>query len=170
MRWWCTNRSTATRIWSPTRSEPGCVRRTTSMWSRSRRRTGSCSTARTSSWWAVRTHAHGVSRESTRQAAVADAHKPEKGLTLDPDAEGPGLRDWFASLPTMRAKAAAFDTRIDMPAVLTGRASKGIGRLLRKHGFDLIDEPESFLVTRDSHLETGEATRAQEWGRQLGER
>jgi len=115
------------------------------------------------------THAHGISRDSTRQAAVAVAHKPEKELTLDPDAEGEGLREWFTSLPTLRAKAAAFDTRIDMPAVLTGRASKGISRLLRKHGFDLAAEPESFLVTTESHLEAGEATRAVEWGKQLAE-
>jgi hypothetical protein len=116
------------------------------------------------------THAHGMSRDSTRQAAVADADKPDKNLTVDPDAEGPGLRDWIPSLPTTRAKAAAFDTRIDMPAVLTGRASKGIGRLLRQHGFEMIAEPTSFLVTKDSHLETGEATRAEQWGRQLTER
>jgi Flavodoxin len=116
------------------------------------------------------THAHGMSRDRTRQAAVADADKPDQNLTLDPDAEGPGLRDWIPGLPATRAKAAAFDTRIDMPAVLTGRASKGIGRLLRQQGFEVIAEPESFLVTKESHLETGEATRAEQWGRQLAER
>jgi hypothetical protein len=116
------------------------------------------------------THAHGMSRDSTRQAAVADADKPDQNLTLDPDAEGPGLRDWIPGLPATRAKAAAFDTRIDMPAMLTGRASKGIGRLLRHHGFEMIAEPESFLVTKQSHLETGEATRAERWGRQLAQR
>jgi len=116
------------------------------------------------------THAHGMSRDRTRQAAVADADKPDQNLTLDPDAEGPGLRDWVPGLPATRAKAAAFDTRIDMPAVLTGRASKGIGRLLRHHGFEVIAEPESFLVTKESHLETGEATRAEQWGRQLTKR
>jgi hypothetical protein len=116
------------------------------------------------------THAHGISRDRTRQAAVADAGKPDKNLSLDPDAEGPGLRDWIPGLPATRAKAAAFDTRIDMPAVLTGRAATGIGRLLRHHGFEVIAEPESFLVTKESHLEAGEATRAEQWGRQLAER
>jgi hypothetical protein len=115
------------------------------------------------------THAHGMSHASTREAAVAEAHKPGSELALDPDAEGPGLRDWFASLPTLRAKAAAFDTRIDLPAMLTGRASKGIGQRLRQHGLDLAAEPESFLVTKQNHLEPDEATRARQWGRRLAE-
>ena len=115
------------------------------------------------------THAHGMSHTRTREAAVADAHKPDSELALDPDAEGAGLRDWFAVMPRLHAKAAAFDTRIDMPAVLTGRASKGIGRRLRQHGLELVAEPESFLVTKESRLEPNEATRAQEWGKQLAD-
>jgi hypothetical protein len=113
------------------------------------------------------THAHGLSRAGTREAARAEAHKPDSELTLDPDAEGPGLRDWFTTLPTMHAKAAAFDTRVDFPAMLTGRASKGIGRQLRQHGLDLVAEPESFLVTKHNQLEPDETTRARRWGRQL---
>src|SRR5215211_6891718 len=96
------------------------------------------------------THAHGMSRTNTREAAVADAHKAGSELTLDPDAEGPGLREWFDSLPTLHAKAAAFDTRVNLAALLTGRASKGTGRRLRQHGLDLVAEPESFLVTKDN--------------------
>lgn len=30
------------------------------------------------------------------------------------------------------------------PAALTGRAAKGVNRLLREHGFDVVAEPESF--------------------------
>jgi hypothetical protein len=115
------------------------------------------------------THGHGMSRASTREAAVADAHKPDSELTLDPDAEGPGLRDWFAALPALHAKAAAFDTRVDLPAVLTGRASKGIGRRLRQHGLNLVVEPESFLVTKGNQLEPDETTRAERWGRQVAD-
>jgi Flavodoxin len=115
------------------------------------------------------THAHGLSHASTRDAAAADAHKPDSQLTLDPDAEGPGLREWFTSLPTLHAKAAAFDTRVDLPAVLAGRASKGIARRLRQHGLDVAAEPESFLVTKQNSLKPGEADRAHEWGRQVAE-
>lgn len=116
------------------------------------------------------THAHGMTHESTRQAAVSDAHtKPEKHLDLDADAEGPGLRDWFDALaPAERAvAAAAFDTRFHMNAALTGRASKGIAKRLRRHHYALTAEPESFFVTKENHLEPEEDTRARAWGDQL---
>jgi hypothetical protein len=113
------------------------------------------------------THVHGMSRESTRKAAVEAAGKPASPLNLEPDAEGPGLREWFASLGHYRVKAAAFDTRMHAPATLTGRASKGVARLLRAHGFEVIAEPESFLVTKQDRLEPDETARAREWGIKL---
>jgi Flavodoxin len=115
------------------------------------------------------THGHGMSRASTREAAAAEAHKPDSELTLDPDAEGPGLREWFTAVPTLHAKAAAFDTRIDLPAVLTGRASKGIARQLRHLGLDLVAETESFLVTKHNQLEPDQTSRARQWGQRLAD-
>ena len=50
------------------------------------------------------THAHGMSRTSTRKAAADDARKPDRDLVLDPDAEGPGLRDWFEALGQISAR------------------------------------------------------------------
>jgi hypothetical protein len=44
--------------------------------------------------------------------------------------------------------------------MFTGRASGGIANELRHHGFTLVDEPESFLVDRHTHLVAGEADRA----------
>ena len=64
-------------------------------------------------------------------------------------------------------RCAAFDTRIDAPAALTGRASKGIAKRLRRCGFDLVAEPESFLVDKHNHLLEGEAERARAWGAAL---
>jgi hypothetical protein len=113
------------------------------------------------------THAHGMSRESTRKSAVDAAAKPRKGLHVDPEASGVGLRDWFESLGTVHGKAAAFDTRTNGPAVLTGHASKGIARSLRHTGLDLIAEPESFLVDKANHLLPGERGRALVWGENL---
>jgi hypothetical protein len=113
------------------------------------------------------THAHGMSRSSTRQAAVDAANKPSSDLTVEPDAEGPGLREWFDRVGRIDAPAAAFDTRVDAPSVLTGRASKGIARKLRHAGATLVVEPESFLVSKDNHLESDEAQRARVWGVQL---
>jgi menaquinone-dependent protoporphyrinogen IX oxidase len=114
------------------------------------------------------THAHGMSRSSTRQAAVTAAEKPGADLAMDPDAEGPGLRDWFDTLGRFDKPVAAFDTRIDLPAGFTGRASKGIARRLRHHGAALLVDPESFFVTKDNHLEPHEEARAREWGAQVG--
>jgi hypothetical protein len=51
--------------------------------------------------------------------------------------------------------------------MLTGQASKGITRLLRQHGFTMVAEPESFLVTKENQLRAGEEERAWDWGRQL---
>ena len=113
------------------------------------------------------THAHGMSHEATRHAAVEAAEKPDSGLEMDPDAEGPGLRDWFGTLEDVSVAAAAFDTRMDGPGAFTGHASKGIARRLRHHGCTLVVEPMSFLVTKDNHLVDEEAEHARGWGAQL---
>jgi hypothetical protein len=113
------------------------------------------------------THVHAMSRPATRNAAADAARKSEGELVLDPDAEGTGLREWFESLGRHPVHAAAFDTRIDASPALTGRASKGIARKLRRRGCSLSAAPESFLVTKDNKLVEGEATRAQEWGAKL---
>jgi hypothetical protein len=113
------------------------------------------------------THVHGMSREQTRQSAVDAAHKPGSPLTLDPDAEGAGLREWFDGMGSMTASAAAFDTRLDASALVTGRASKGISRQLRRHGFSAIAEPMSFLVTKENVLLEGQQAAAHHWGELL---
>jgi hypothetical protein len=116
------------------------------------------------------THVHGMTRPKTREAAVEAAQKP--GAELDVDAEldlhAPGLREWFDAQGRIPKAAAAFDTRIDMPVAITGHAAKGIAHRLRRHGAQLVDEPTSFFVTKDNHLEAGEAANAREWGRRLG--
>jgi hypothetical protein len=55
------------------------------------------------------THMHGLSTASSRQHARKAAANPESGLTLDPDAGGPALRDWLSGLADGHALAAAFD-------------------------------------------------------------
>lgn len=113
------------------------------------------------------THVHGMSRASTRKAAVEAADKPDSNLKAEPDALTLGLREWFGSLGRYPVRAAAFDTRLRGPAVLTGRASKRVARQLRAHGFDVVTEPESFLVTNQNRLVPHEFTRACEWGTKL---
>ena len=116
------------------------------------------------------THVHGMSRASTRKAAVEAAGKPGSVLALDidPERQQQGLRDWFDALSGLDMRAAAFDTRLDAPAAFTGRASKGIARELRHHGATMVSTPQSFLVTKDNQLLRHEEDRAREWGAQLG--
>jgi hypothetical protein len=116
------------------------------------------------------THVHGVTTPRSRQAAIAAAATPGSELTVDPDVEGSGLREWLDGLivPTTTMKAAAFDTRVDGPAMLTGRASRGIARRLRGVGLEMISPPESFLVDRENHLKPGVANAAVAWGEQIG--
>ncbi|HUZ10247.1 MAG TPA: flavodoxin domain-containing protein [Acidimicrobiales bacterium] len=115
------------------------------------------------------THAHGMSRAGTRKAAIDAAERPDSGLALDPAAGGSGLREWLSSLQRVDSKAAAFDTRFRAPSIFTGRASKGIGRALRRHGCELVARPESFYVDKGNRLRAGEAQRALAWGKSLAE-
>jgi len=64
--------------------------------------------------------------------------------------------------------AAAFDTRINGVPAFTGRASRGIARLLRQHGCVLLTAPESFLIGKHNTLLDGEDSRARSWGSALG--
>jgi menaquinone-dependent protoporphyrinogen IX oxidase len=113
------------------------------------------------------THIHGMSGTRSRASAVEMAHKDGSQLTLDPSAEGPGLRDWLGGLGQIHAWGAAFDTRLTGAPMLTGRASKTIAKLLERHGIALLAPAESFLVSKDNQLRPGEQDRAGQWGREL---
>ncbi len=117
------------------------------------------------------THAHGMSRRWTRNSAAKMAAKPGSEVTLEPDALVSGLRDWFGELGTYRhARAAAFDTRLAGLPAFTGRASKGVSRALRHHGFDLVADPESFVLADGTKVREDEAKRARAWGTSLATR
>jgi hypothetical protein len=117
------------------------------------------------------THAWSMSRPSTRRGAPLHARDPKNHLILEPGADsGTGVREWLASLDRVHGTAAAFDTRISSPVVLTGRASKGINRQLVRHGLTVVAPPESFLVDKQSHLLEGEIERARAWGVRLATR
>jgi flavodoxin len=110
------------------------------------------------------THAHGMASTFTRKGAVDDARKKGKP---EPDIEGPALRAWFDSMGKTEGRAAAFDTRLPPPKLVTGSAARGIAKRLRRHGYDVIGE-ESFLVDRsEGPPSDGELDRAREWGRTL---
>jgi hypothetical protein len=114
------------------------------------------------------THAHGLATTRSRSAAVHTVEDHD-AYDVEPDAaEEPGLRSWLADIaPGAGRHAAAFDTRLDKPKLLTGTAAHGIARRLRRHGFDVI-ATESFLVEgSEGPLEAGELERARAWGAKL---
>ncbi|MFD5432980.1 flavodoxin family protein [Kitasatospora sp. NPDC127067] len=115
------------------------------------------------------THMHGMSSGiSRRMAAAAEGHKEgrvEAAAEARETAEGPGLRAWFHDLPTTGSGtcAAAFDTRVDMPRA--GGAANGIAHRLSHHHYDVVAEPEGFIVEgNDGPLRAGELDRARAWG------
>ncbi|MEO6500908.1 MAG: flavodoxin domain-containing protein [Jatrophihabitantaceae bacterium] len=114
------------------------------------------------------THVRGMSRPKTRDGAVDQAARPDSGITMEPGAAGPGLREWFGTLTDGPPYAAAFDTRVHLSPLVTGRAAPKIAHALQRNGCHLIAEPESFLVTtKQPALVAGERERARAWGEKL---
>lgn len=103
------------------------------------------------------THVHGLPSRRSLQAAVDQGAKG-----VDPRHS---VRDWLDDLPHAEGcLAAAFDTRFEKSAWLTGSAAKGIARRLESRGFELAAPPESFYVLNsEGPLKDGELERAAEW-------
>src|ERR1019366_7482915 len=98
--------------------------------------------------------------QSANQGGPDYVRRPGSDLVLEPGANsGPGLGEWLDALDQPSVKAAVFDTRFKAPAVLTGRASKGIEKKLSSHGLMMVVTPESFLVNKKNHLLPGEIER-----------
>lgn len=110
------------------------------------------------------THIHGLSTAMSRRGALKD-HP-------DAIASGVGVRGWLHDLPAGEGRSAvAFDTRIEKSVVLVGSAARGIARRLRRHGYVLVAEPESFFVLdAEGPLKEGEVERAAAWARDLAVR
>ncbi len=110
------------------------------------------------------THIHGMATERSRRAAVESAKgQTEPGATDDPD-----LRDWLKGLaPGDGAPAAAFDTRAHGQPLLTGAASHGIARRLRRHGYDVLATASFVVTATEGPLAEDELDRAREWGAEL---
>jgi hypothetical protein len=116
------------------------------------------------------THMHGLSTSLSRRMAAQAGD--EEDVTVEPSAaEGPGLRGWLSERRGEGRQAAAFDTRLDRSAAMTGAAARGIARRLRRRGYTLLVDPESFLVEdAEGPLAEGELERARDWGRTLAAR
>lgn len=112
------------------------------------------------------THALSLSRPKTREDAVRQG--------ADPAHAELGVREWLktldAALPlaAARPRLAVFDTRVEKVRRLPGSAAKRAAKVLRAHGFDLLDRPTSFYVEDlKGPVAPGELDRARDWGARL---
>jgi len=108
------------------------------------------------------TQAFGMSRPSTREDARRTAGEDPSDLSF-------GVREWLRELepPERPVHAATFDTRIHTPHV-PGSAAVGAWRVLRRDGYQVSAEAESFWVLGiRGPLRDGELDRAQSWGTSL---
>ncbi len=113
------------------------------------------------------THVHGMSSSKTRTSAAERAAGPLISQRR-------GIREWLdhAKPHVFDVPAAAFDTRINGMAILTGSAAKGYARGLRSAGFRVDSPPHSFLVDGraapgDDALLAGQLEEARAWGQAL---
>ena len=113
------------------------------------------------------THAWGMTRTRTREQAISDGRR--MGMRVEGRRGDIGLREWLDALPASGLLSVAFDTRIKAPSVLSGRASRGITRELRRQEQLVLAPAISFFVTRKNTLYAGEVERARRWGRALAE-
>ena len=103
------------------------------------------------------THMHGLTTAMSRKMAVTASK--EDAAHVEPGAsEHPGLREWLRDLEARGIKAAAFDTRGDARAALTGSAARGIARRLRRRGCEVLDPRASLWQTRRARWRTASST------------
>lgn len=110
------------------------------------------------------THAFGLSRPSTRTAAVEQGAHPANGSEV-------GLREWLAALRPGDGTpaAAAFDTRVKKRGV-PGSAARGASKRLARNGFRVVSPATSFWVTgTPGPLTEGELERARVWGARVAD-
>lgn len=84
----------------------------------------------------------------------------------------PAVRAFFDRLPAHALRgldAAAFDTRLDWPLLLSGSAAGQIRRRLIDAGATMVASPESFRVSSRPELCQGELGRAPAWARSVAD-
>jgi hypothetical protein len=118
------------------------------------------------------THLRGMTSGLSRRKGLEAQEQAAKGkgaeFRHEPEAGGPGVRDWFQALPKAPhgRREAAFDTRADVK--FAGGAAKGIAKQLRHHGYKLAARPEGFIITgTEGPLAEGESARARKWAAAL---
>jgi hypothetical protein len=116
------------------------------------------------------THAHGMSTPASR----ADSARRAGDRLVS---RGNGMREWLDAVRPVATPVAAavFDTRIKGPGFLWGSAAKPAAKRLASLGFQMVVEPEDFIVggptgPQFDRLEPGEVERARAWGADVARR
>lgn len=111
------------------------------------------------------THAFSMSRPSTREDALGQAHVQDAARAAT------GLREWIGhASPSSSVHLVTFDTRVKK-AFVPGSAAKSAAKALTEEGFAHAERGETFWV-KDSPgpLLDGEVDRAWAWGVELAGR
>jgi hypothetical protein len=108
------------------------------------------------------THGHGMARRESREGAMKMIDHATSDIEI-------GLRERLDELEDGKGLlAAAFDTRLPQPKILTGSAADVIARRLARHGYKLAARPASFIVEHSQGpLRDGELERAKAYGESL---
>ena len=112
------------------------------------------------------THSRTMSTHASRVEAVDWSLDAAEQLQLLVDERTLGVREWIDSVAEV-SQFCAFDTRANVPKLMSGAASRGISRALRKHGGSELAHAESFLVNANQTLVESEEARAGAWGDNL---
>jgi len=113
------------------------------------------------------THVHGMASGRSREAAATAGEQHHAHVEADATAAR-GLREWLHDLEDGAGVcAAAFDTRIDKPAWLTGSAARRIARRLRARRFEVVGVASFLVADSEGPLADGELERAHAWAATL---
>jgi hypothetical protein len=114
------------------------------------------------------THFLGMPSPRSRRMRQQVAEHDTRPISGERGPQPPGVREWLQSLPMASSgqRAAAFDTRLGK--LMAGSAARQIARSLRRHGYELTDRPQGFVVADfTGPLAAGELDRARAWGKAL---
>ncbi len=109
--------------------------------------------------------------DEVQPSNIASADMVVIGCPTEAHAMTRAMKGFFAGAARSALKgkpAAAFDTRLDWPAWLSGSACRGIVKQLRKAGADVVAPGESFIVRgQPPVVDPGEVARGTSWGKSL---
>jgi len=115
------------------------------------------------------THARSLPRPQSRTQASHWFDDRTHGRALEPDATGPGVREWLDHVELDGRRASAFTTRLDVARILSGSALRAITKRLLRAGATVERRGLEVVIDSDGAPAPDELEQARAWGRLLGE-